>query len=67
LHFVLYIQEKQDNKNQKDQLLYSLVYYKIETCLKCIAELFNEAVTYDRWDRTRKAINNLSLRKTIMI
>jgi len=47
LHFVLYIQEKQDNKNQKDQLLYSLVYYKIETCLKCIAELFNEAVTYD--------------------
>jgi len=51
LLFVFYIHEKQDNKNQKDQLLYSLVYYKIETCLKCIAQLFNETATYDRTEQ----------------
>jgi len=43
LLFVLYIHEKQDNKNQKDQLLYSHGHYTIETtCFKCIAQPFNE-------------------------
>jgi hypothetical protein len=56
--------EKQD-KNQKDQLFY-MATIKLRHFFKCISQLFNEAATYDRQDRTKKAIKNLSLRKSII-
>jgi len=42
------MKNKITKNEKKDQLLYRLVYYEIETSLKCIAQLFNEAATYDR-------------------